>query len=238
MKRLAILLLLAAFPGSATRLTAADFALPLPTGIAPTSPQVPVPVIVDGLPVAVGGDWSRTSFRDRLGIAPTHVVAAEAVAGPRMLTRVASWMPIGKKNDGSEAQDSWHAKPKWCEQCAPAVRHPLPPLPAGMSANRGYSTAACTSTSCAPAQASGSCCAKLKDWFCCRPSTVRTPCIPTQKEPATYTYFTPQEGLGVGVGNCATGNCATGKFGHGSGKNCVACPVPGEALVPGYRLAN
>ncbi len=224
MKRLAILLFLAAFPGPATRLAAADFALPLPTGIAPTSPQVPVPVIVDGLPVAAGGDWSRTSFRDRLGIAPTQVVAAEAVAGPRMLAQV--------------SHDSWLAKPKWCEQCAPAVRHPLPPLPAGMSTNRGYSTSSCASTGCAPVQASGSCCAKLKDWFCCRPSTVRTPCIPTQKDAAITGYFTPHVGPGVGVGNCATGNCATAKFGHGSGGNCVPCPTPGEALVPGYRLAK
>ena len=224
MKRLAILLLLAAFPGSAARLAAADFALPLPTGIAPTSPQVPVPVIVDGLPVPVGADWSRTSFRDRLGIAPTQAVAAEAVSGPRMLSQV--------------SHDSWHAKQKWCEQCEWAVRHPLPPLPAGMSTNRGYSTGSCASTACAPAQASGSCCGKIKDWFCYRPSTVRTPCIPTQKDAAIYTYFTPRQGPGVGVGNCATGNCAAGKFGHGSGGNCVPCPTPGEALVPGYRLAN
>ena len=224
MKRLAILLVLACFPGSAARLAAADFALPLPTGIAPTSPQVPVPVIVDGLPVAEGSDWSRTSFRDRLGIAPTHAVATEAAAGPRMLTRV--------------SHESWLAKPKWCEQCAPAVRHPLPPLPAGLSTDRACATSSSVGSACAPAAASGSCCEKLKDWFCYRPSTVRTPCVPTQKDPAIYTYFTPRQGPGVGAGNCAAGGCATGKAGHGAGANCLPCPTPGDAIVPGYRLAR
>ena len=239
MKRLAVLLFLAAILEPSAGLTAGDWAPPLPTGMAaPTTPQVPAPVLVDGLPVAGGSDWSRTSFRDRLGVAPAHVEVADAKpTGPRVWTRMTSWMPFGKSAESCEPHDPLFAKPKWCEQCAPAVRHPLPQLPAGLSTDRTCTSGSSAAPSCAPA-ASGSCCQKLKEWLCFHQTPVRFPLIPTPRDPALYTYFPTQERAGACAGGgCATEGGATGRKGRGVG-GCVPCPTAGEALLPGYRLAN
>jgi len=231
MKRLATLVLLAVF---GSHLDAADPALPLPTGMAPTSPSVPAPVLVDGLPTAGGAVWTHTSFRDRLGISPT-VVQTSAVepTGPRLWSRMVNWLPSGKSCD----RGAWCSRPALCENCAPAVRRPLPPLPAGLSTSHG-AKASCTTPACATEKSTGSCCQKLKDWLCFHYTPVRTPLIPTQKDPALYTYFPTQERPGLcATGNCATGNCATGKC-RGGVNGCVPCPTPGEAVAPGFRLAN
>lgn len=215
MKRLAMLILLAAVSHS----SAAD--LPLPTGMARTEPSVPAPVLMGGVPAS-----APVSFREKLGIGTTYEVPTEeAVAGPRLWCRMPSWRPC-------RACALFQA-PTWCENCAPAVKRPLPPLPAGLS------TSQCSTGNCAtaPARASGSCCEKLKNWLCFHYTPVRIPLTPTAKEPALYTYFQTQERAGVcASGNCAAGHCAKVRVGRGSG--CAPCPAPGEAIVPGYRLAN
>lgn len=220
MKRIAAMILVAVF---GSQVAAAE--LPLPTGMAPTSPSVPAPVLMGGLPAVEGGDWSRTSFRDRLGIGgatESPVMSEAAVAGPRLWNRMLSWRPC--------RECALLTAPVWCEPCAPAVRRPLPPLPAGLSTSN-CATGACSS----PEKPSGSCCAKLKDWLCFHYSPVRMPCTPTPKLPALYTYFPTQERAGL----CATGHCATGGMARvGKAACCVPCPVPGEAIAPGFRLAN
>ncbi len=241
MKRLAILFLLAAF---CPAVGAENGAMPLPTGMAaPTSPQVPVPVIVDGLPTVQGSDWSRTSFRDRLGLTTTPVPVLEEKSSPlRVWDRVTSWKPF--KSSGAE-HAAIGARPKWCENCAPAVRHPLPPLPEGLSTMQQASYTApvatpCDNGGCAPAAGSKSCCQKIKDWVCYRPTPVHFPCVPTEKQPGLYTYFPTQQGPGVGcaTGNCGAGGCATGKgLKQRTTGNCVACPTPAAPVMPGYRLA-
>lgn len=216
MKRLAILALLAALGP----VSAAD--IPLPTGMASTEPTVPAPVLLGGVPN------SQVSFRDRLGIGTTYepTVVEESVAGPRLWNRMLSWRPC---RDCALFQ-----APTWCDNCAPAVRRPLPPLPGGLSAGQ------CATGQCEAPAKSGSCCEKLKNWMCFRYTPVRLPLIPTPKDPALYTYFPTQERAGV----CAGGNCATGghfgklRAGCATGAACVPCPAPGEAIVPGYRLAN
>lgn len=229
MKRLAVLVLLAAF-GTGSRMDAADPGLPLPTGMAaPTSPSVPAPILVGGLPVSEGSDGARASFRDRLGVSTASVPMATAAVeveptGPRMWSRIVHWRPCGKSCEPA----TLHGKPAWCEECAPAVRRPLPALPAGLSTNH-----ACAGPACAPAKHNGSCCQKLKDWLCFHYTPVRTPLEPTPKYPALYTYFPTQERAGL----CVAGGCATGKC-RGGAESCAPCPVPGEAIAPGFRLAN
>lgn len=216
MKRLAILVLFAALGP----VSAAD--LPLPTGMAPTQPSVPAPVLMGGIPAD-----GHVSFRDRLGIGAAEAMPAEAVpAGPRLWNRMLSWRPC---RDCALFQ-----APTWCETCAPVVKRPLPPLPAGIS------TGSCATGACAtPAKASGSCCEKLKNWACFHYTPVRIPLTPTPKEPALYTYFPTRERAGLSAGgDCATGHCAKLRPGCATGPACVPCPAPGEALVPGYRLAN
>jgi hypothetical protein len=228
MKRIAALILIAVFGSHAA---ASD--LPLPTGMASTSPSVPAPILSGGLPAAEGGAWSRTSFRERLGVGTTsEAVIVEEVAGPRTRSGgVLSWRPL--------RDSAMFTEQVWCEPCAPNVRKPLPPLPGGLS-NRNYTTTG----SCDAAKPAGSCCQKLKDWLCFHYTPVRTPLIPTQKQPALYTYFPTQEGPGVCAGgNCATGHCATGHHGIGklrvgSGPGCVNCPAPGDPIVAGFRLAH
>jgi len=214
MKRLALLAMLALV----SRGSAAD--IPLPTGMAPTHPSVPAPVVKAGVPVAEG-----VSFREMLGVGATDSApTVEAAAGPRLWNRMLSWRPC--------RDCALFATPEWCSNCAPAIKRPLPPLPGGLS------SASCSTGQCAaPAKASGSCCEKFKNWLCFHYTPVRMPLIPTQREPALYTYFSTTERAGVCAGGqCATGHCA--KVRVGSGPGCVPCPAPGEALVPGYRLAN
>lgn len=223
MKRLAVLVLLA-IPVAGSRLVAADpVVLPLPTGMARTSPSVAAPVLVNGLPE--GTDFARSSFRDRMTSTTVSVpsVEAETGSGPRAWSRLVSWRPCGKSCDAV----TLHGKPAWCEECSPIVRRPLPPLPAGLSAGHSAPCAA-------PRGPDGSCCQKLKEWLCFHYSPVRTPLVPTPKYPALYTYFPTQERAGL----CGGDNCAGGKCRLGGAAGCVNCPVPGEGILSGYRLAN
>lgn len=262
MKRLAAAFALTIL-GAGSFLKAGDGALPLPTGMAPTSPSVPAPVIVDGLPASTGGDWARTSFRDRLGVttAAPYVVESKP-AGPRFWSRVSNWRPFKSSPSGfGEPYDPvMGKKPTWCENCAPAARQPLPPLPDGISTNRVMPASAMVPTGARPGCADGSCgqadkrscCQKIKDWICYRQTPIHFPLIPTPRQPSLVSYFpTPAYAVGHygpginGTGNCATGNCATGNCGTNArfsrgvgGASCAACPTPGEAILPGYRLAN
>lgn len=235
MKRLAILVLLAAL-GTGSRMDAGDRGLPLPTGMtpptapvhqAPTVPSVPVPVLVGGLPASEGTEWTRASFRERLAVNPVSVPVAEVEAsGPRISSRLINWRPAAISADSAVM----HGKPAWCEECAPSVKRPLPPLPAGLSTNQ---FTACNGPACATPRHTGSCCQKLKDWLCFHYTPVRTPLVPTPKYPALHTYFPTQEHAGIGVGDCATGKCR-----HGKSSGCATCPVPGETITTGFRLAN
>jgi hypothetical protein len=201
MKRIAILFLLAA----AARTSAAD--LPLPTGYAPTSPSVPAPVFKNGT--------KSEPVSQKTGV--VAAAASGAACGPR----VPSLRPF---------QNSAVTQTTWCENCAPAVKRPLPGLPAGITDGK---TAAVAPRS----GHDGSCCEKLKNWICFHYTPVHTPHIPTPKQPALWSYFPTVEGPGYG-GGCADGRC--GKvIGHAIGaKSCVSCPTSGEAIGPGYRLAN
>ena len=219
MKRLALLVLVSCLFGSPAG--AAD--LPLPTGMAPTAPSVPAPVHMGGLPVG-----EHVSFREKLGIGTTDVMPMEeAVAGPRIWTRMLSWRPC--------RECALFRAPTWCENCAPAVKRPLPPLPAGLS------TAHCATGKCAvaapAAKHDGSCCAKVKEWLCFHYTPVRMPLTPLPRDPSLFNYFPTQERAGMcATGNCTTGACAKARIGTASG--CSPCPAPGEAIVPGFRLAN
>jgi hypothetical protein len=208
MKRFAILILLAAV----SRSSAVD--LPLPTGYAPTSPSVPAPSLRGGLPV------EHASFRDKLGIGAVEM--ADASCGPRGCGRSLSWRPF--------QNSALFQTPTWCDNCAPVVKRPLPPLPAGLSSGQ-------CATPAPAAKHDGSCCEKLKNWLCFHYTPVKMPLIPTQKTPALYTYFPTVEGPGYGAG-CADGKCGGHSRIGSAAKACVSCPAPGEALLPGYRLAN
>ncbi|HEY2909756.1 MAG TPA: hypothetical protein VGI99_05895 [Gemmataceae bacterium] len=244
MKRLWTVLALAA---ATSPLLAGEGALPLPTGMAPTAPQVPAPMIVNGLPASPSVDWSQSNFRDRLGI-PT---AAPVQAKPGVWSRMTNWRPF-KSSGFAEPYDPLARKPQFCENCAPAVRQPLPPLPEGISTNRVVPASAvaprssgCADGSCGVAE-KRSCCQKIKDWICYRQTPIHFPLIPTPRQPSIVSYFPyPDRVLGYGpgmngTGSCTTGNCAAnGKTGCGvRGGSCAACPAPGEAILPNYRLAN
>ncbi len=106
MKRLELLTLTAAVVWGATAARAAD-PLPLPTGLAPTSPRVPAPVLKNGSVVP-------------LGAAPT--------AGPVQ--------PVGFRAPGLVPAGDWtRGANVWCTDCAPAVRYPLPPAPVSCATN-------------------------------------------------------------------------------------------------------
>jgi hypothetical protein len=131
--------------------------------------------------------------------------------------------------------------PAWCENCAPVVRKPLPPLPENLSTIQRVSAVmpaqgpACADGSCTGKSAK-SCCERLKEWACFRYSTVRMPLVPTPRDAALYTYSP----FGEEPGACGPGGCpAPGKHGKcATGAGCVSCPTVGETVVPGYRLAK
>src|SRR6185312_4428230 len=206
MKRLTVVAVLALV--GPRWLWAGEGALPLPTGMAPTMPQVPAPVLVDGLPAVQGADWSRTSFRQRLGIGVSEMPmpTLESPSGSRTWARMTSWMPFGKKSGDGTLHDPMIARTQWCENCAPAARHPLPPLPANLNtAQPGGSCAVETAPIAAPCAKSGNCCQKLKAWLCYRQTPVHFPHIPSVREPAIYRYFPCVERPSVySLGDCGT----------------------------------
>lgn len=246
MKRLAVLTLTAALAWSGSPIRAADAVpLPLPTGFAPTSPRVAAPVIVDG-EVLAAGDAPRARLRDRLGMGGGVIHAAGGECdggkcGPRPKSRLAGLVPCGGLGGGVV-----HAKPQWCSDCAPAVRHPLPPLPAGVG---GWVEDAPVGGRCAAGDCdtgkSGDCCAKLMAWLCFRQTPVHFPCTPSLRQPPLYTYFNCRERPGCATGACATAvpaaECAAvaGRGLPARGvAGCVTCPQPGEGVMPGYRFAR
>jgi hypothetical protein len=131
------------------------------------------------------------------------------------------------------ALGDWTRSPKvWCEDCAPAARRPLPAAPAAGAGG-----------SCAPPRAgcSGSCWERFKEWFCFRQTPVHLGCVPTQRDAPLYTYFPCRETAGCAGGNCGPGGCGPrAGLPHGrkcDAPGCAACPTPGAAVMPGYRLA-
>lgn len=253
MKRLAVLALSAGLFGSTHSLRAADSVpLPLPTGVvAPTAPQVPAPVLVDGLPVpADGSTMAGTKFRDRLGAGPVRLVGCEGEKCGHKLPSLGLGLFGKKAGDGYEPYDPLPGgKMRWCSDCAPAVKHPLPPLPAGISGDARVVSGPATSGSCADGNCGhghthGSCWAKFKNWLCFKQTPLHFPCAPTLRYAPLYTYAPCVEGYGCanGVGAPACGPVA-GKHGLGLPGRGVAggytpCPAPGEPILPGYRLAN
>lgn len=259
MKRLAVLALSAGLFGPAHPLRAADpLPLPLPTGVAaPTAPQVPAPVLVDGLPVPADGSIiAGTRLRDRLGAGPVRLVeCASEKCGPK-LPGLGLGLFGKKAGDGYEPYDPMPGgKMRWCSDCAPAVKHPLPPLPAGISGDaRVVNTATpggnCADGNCADGNcghAHGSCWARFKNWLCFKQTPLHFPCAPTLRYAPLYTYAPCAEGYGcangVGAPACGPGVAAGGaKHGLGlpgrGGAGCTPCPTPGAPVMPGYRLAN
>lgn len=270
MKRLAVLALTAGVGLSAGR-AAADWqrpaappatALPAPTGMmAPTAPMVPAPQLAEAYPAT-----PTARLRDRFGggraVTPEATAAEAAKPGP--LARMFQRTP---KKYVADPYDPYPAKKAWCETCGPAVRHPLPPLPAGLdlgaygvrraSADEPAQPApaqpagvtvphavagGCAAGACAAdaGRPSRSCWECFKGWLCYRQTPNYLPLIPTQRNAPLYTYGTCREGTGYGAG-CAGGACGTG---HGfagragSGAACTPCPVASESVMPGYRLAN
>lgn len=233
MKRLAILSLAAGFFWSGGGLQAGN-PLPQPTttGIAPTVPQIPAPVLTNGELVQPGGGGIGAQIRDWLGCGPVHVPGVEAtpVTGPRLFHGFSglSLFNRAKKSD-VEPYDPFRARRRWCEDCAPVVRHPLPPLPNGviqvgweegvpagpaasMPAGAGYRGAGigsgCSNGSCAGGSGtSGDCWHRIKAWLCFRQTPVHLPCTPTPRITPFYTYFPCGE-----HGGCAANGPAGGKW--------------------------
>jgi hypothetical protein len=142
----------------------------------------------------------------------------------------------------------------WCTDCAPVVPQSLPPAPVGAAA---FAVKGCADGACAPdrtpvlAGHDGSCLSRIKDWMCFRYTPNRLGFVPTPRFTPFYTYFPCAEKAGVGCasGNCGPGGCGTGPaarvFGGAgavtsvaAGRACKTCPQPGEAVMPGYRLAT
>ena len=201
MKRLAVLTLTAAVVWGASAAQAAD-ALPLPTGFAPTAPRVPAPMLKNGAVVP-------------LGAAPT------AGSVQTVGFRAPGLVPAGDWTRGANV---------WCTDCAPAVRHPLPPAPVS-----------CATGGCAGGH-DGSCWEKFKNWLCFRQTSIHLGLTPTPRITPLYTYFPCTERAGCGDGNCGPGGCAHGHPRLGGGlignRGCTTCPTPGEPVMPGFRFAN
>ncbi|QDU21566.1 hypothetical protein [Urbifossiella limnaea] len=202
MKRLTVLALTATVVWGASFARAAD-PLPLPTGLAPTTPRVPAPVLKNGSVVP---------------IAATAAPTAGAV------------QTVGFRAAGSVPASDWSRGANvWCSDCAPAVRHPLPPAPVACATGtaRGHD---------------GSCWEKFKSWLCFRETPIHLGLTPTPRAAPQYTYFPCTERAGCAAGNCGPGGCAPGhpRLGGGliGGRACTTCPTPGESVMPGFRFAN
>ncbi|HYH63813.1 MAG TPA: hypothetical protein VD866_03850 [Urbifossiella sp.] len=200
MKRLAVLTLTAAVMWGGSAAWAAD-PLPLPTGFAPTAPRVPAPMLRNG--------------------AVVPATSAPAV-GPVQT--------VGFRAPGSVPASDWtRGANVWCTDCAPAVRHPLPPAPVS-----------CATGACAGGH-DGSCWEKFKGWLCFRQTPIHLGLTPTPRITPQYTYFPCTEGAGYASGNCGPGGCSTGHPRLGGlvgGRGCTTCPTPGESVMPGFRFAN
>lgn len=259
MKRLAVLALTAGV-GLAGRAAAGDPiypGLPAPTGLAATAPQVPAPYTAEPAAGAV-------RFRDRFGGGRPATAPGEPLPGP--FSGISGLFHRKPKEYVAGPYDPYPAKKGWCETCAPSARQPLPALPAGpdMGAYRVRRASAVEAPPAAPPapppappaaagcptghcgvvadRHSGSCWDCFKRWVCYRYTPVKLPHVPTQRDAPQWTYGTCREGPRTAAG-CAGGTCATGPIGGHAGRvkkadGCAPCPVPGDAVMPGYRLAN
>ena len=255
MKRLAVLALTAGV-GLAGRAAAGDPVypgLPAPTGMAATVPQIPAPYAGEAAPVA-----GPVRFRERFGGGRPAAVGEER---PGPFSGLSGLFHRQPKEYVTGPYDPYPGKKGWCENCAPSVRYPLPPLPGGpdmgaYGVRRASAEVAapapaafpapvpspgCATASCATApRHSGSCWDCFKRWLCYRQTPVKLPHVPTQRDAPQWTYGNCREGRGVGAG-CGTGGCATGFGGHavrGGAGGCTPCPVPGGTVMTGYRLAQ
>ncbi|MDB5311461.1 MAG: hypothetical protein JWO38_5663 [Gemmataceae bacterium] len=263
MKRFAVMALLAGFLWSGNSLPAADpVPLPPPTGMAPTVPQVPVPVLSDGLPIPAA-DGPRTRVLDRFGCGVGRKAGCDGDrCCSRLFGRLMGVSLFKTTEVGSEPYDSYPGKPRWCSDCAPAVRKPLPPLPANVwggtwdhagGAGRVSDGGACSTGTCAAGSGGhgvGHCWQKFTGWLCYRQTPFHMPATPNPRMPPTYTYFPCHDRAGYGTGGCGNAGCRAGGAvgpvglanpggfaGRGAGGNCKPCPPAGEAVMPGYRLA-
>lgn len=201
MKRLAALTLTAIVLCGVPAARGAD-PLPLPTGFAPTAPRVPAPTLKNGV------------------IVPVAATTAPTAGAVQM---------VGFRAPGSVPAADWtRGANVWCTDCAPAIRHPLPPAPVS-----------CNTGSCGGHD--GSCWEKFKGWLCFRQTPVHLGLTPTPRMTPLYTYLPCTERAGCSDGHCGPGGCAPGHARHGGligGRGCTTCPTPGESVMPGFRFAN
>lgn len=184
-------------------------AYPLPTGMTAMSPTVTPPVLHEGMPVDGTG---RRGWKERFGSFSLFGKSGAIDCEPHYPVRV---------------------KPQWCTDCAPAFRNPLPPLPppsivpvARVERVKHHE----------PDCDRGSCWEKCKAWLCFRQTPVHLPCTPTPRNPPLFTLFPCKEHGGVVGAGCDISRPGLRHMGRAIG-GCATCPTPGEALVPGYRLA-
>ena len=198
---------------AATPLAAAEpLALPLPTGMTAGTPQISVSAPHGAMPV----ESTRSRWRDRFS----------------------GFSLFGGAKADCEPHDPVKVKPQWCTDCAPAFRHPLPPLPAGVT------TAAIAPVVAAPVQHKpachehdGHCWEKFKSWLCFRQTPVHLPCTPTPRYPPLFTLFPCHEHGGVVGAGCDISRKGLLHGKHGA-PGCTTCPAPAEPILPGYRLAT
>lgn len=255
MKRLAILLFTAVGVCSGAAVRAND------PPMAPTVPSVPMPVLVDGVPVPTGYDIRAT--RDPND--PFRVPGYDCPTGPRAshwrlpsLSLPSLSLFNRKAEKCPEPHDPFHGKAgRFCDDCTPACRHPLPALPAGLG------TRDCAGTRCAGGRVDGDCWDRFKTWACYRQTPVHLGCVPTPRHVPLWAWFPCTETAGCGAGQCGPNGCVAGGHaggaapasptapaapavagrgkllpGRGVAGGCQPCPTPGEVVMPGYRLAN
>jgi hypothetical protein len=225
-----------------------------------------MPVMVDGVPVPTGYDIRATRdpsdpFRVPGYDSPSGPRASTSrwrlpsVSLPRL-------SPFAHKGDQCpEPHDPYHGKPgKFVNDCAPPYRQPLPPLPDGLGL-RDHAGGNCAGGRC-----DGDCWDRFKTWLCYRQTPVHLGCVPTPRYAPLWAWFPCTDHAGCGANNCGPNGCARpvghghaaapgtvtpmfpavppligrGKLlpGRGVTGGVQPCPVPGEVVMPGYRLAN
>ena len=144
------------------------------------------------------------------------------------------------------------AKPKWCADCAPAVRHPLPPLPGrhphgraqrggGRRARRARTAGAAPGTAAIRPAGTGSrrgCATARRRSTCPVPRPRGSPrCTPTSR--ATNGRATRAGARRVRQRRGEVRPRPRPRASRPRGeRHCTPCPAAGESVMPGYRLAN
>lgn len=236
MKRLALLAFTAGFFWSGLVARADE------PQMAPTVPQVPAPLLSSGTLVPAGpGAPAGYDFRTASG--PVCVPETQKACSGSKWSR---FNPLAVFNRGGKGCEPY-------DDCAPAVRHPLPPLPGGVGGN-------CPGGTCMGGgsrgglgldlDADGSCWRRFKGWLCYRPTPIHLGCTPTARHVPVYQWFPCESGAGCGPAGCAAPRVAaasgptidaarlTGLPARGISGGSSPCPTPGEEILPGYRLAN